>query len=152
MEKTLISHSIEETRDFARQRAREWLGLPIGKRAIVVALKGNLGSGKTLFVQSVADALGIREKILSPTFVIHKSYMFSDLEHCARTLHHIDCYRLEQEEDIPGFAWKEILADPRAIILIEWPERIKDVLPKDTIWLEFEVISETARKIHRSEH
>jgi len=107
------------------------------KKAIVIGLEGDLGSGKTTFVQGIAKGLGIKEKITSPTFVIMKKYDF---------LYHIDCYRIKSK-DLLELDFKEIIKQSGNIVVIEWAERIKKVLPKDVIWMKFEYLDKDKRKI-----
>jgi tRNA threonylcarbamoyladenosine biosynthesis protein TsaE len=126
--------------------------------AQVVALKGELGAGKTTFVQGVAKGLGVKERVLSPTFVIIKFYKLPAFAKASAgkqnskffALHHIDCYRIKNERDLLVLGWDKIVSDPKNIILIEWPERVRKILPKDTISISFKTIKTSkspARKI-----
>lgn len=132
------SHSLEETQKIAS----DFVGSLIPKaEAVVVGLYGNLGAGKTAFTKCVASSLGINETVTSPTFVIEKIYPIrtnsrkrltsngaSDFSH----LIHIDAYRLEKSEELLHLGWKEIITDPKNIILIEWPENVLDIMPEHT--------------------
>ena len=111
---------------------------PDRKQALILALKGNLGSGKTTLTQGLAKALGIKKRITSPTFVILKRF---------KNFYHIDCYRLRKPEEILELGFREIIANPKNIVVIEWPEKIKKLLPKQTIFLRFKFISEKQREI-----
>src|SRR3990167_1896539 len=109
------------------------------KPAIIIALSGNLGSGKTTFVQGFAKELGIKEIPKSPTFILMqifpippKSYKLK-----AKSLIHIDAYRLEKPKELIHLGLKEILRDPHNIVIIEWAEKVKALLPKDAIWISF---------------
>ncbi len=106
------------------------------KNALVFALTGDLGSGKTTFVQGFLKALGIRKKITSPTFVIFKRFKVKGLRF--KNIYHIDCYRIQKPNDLLILGLKEILNNPQNIVLIEWAEKVKRILPKNTIWLKFE--------------
>jgi len=108
------------------------------RHAQVVALKGELGSGKTTFVQGVAKGLGVRERVLSPTFVILKFYKLQTKNY--KLLYHIDCYRIKNKRDLLALGWDKIVSDPKNLVLIEWPERIQKILPKDTISISFKTI------------
>lgn len=131
--------------DFVANLPRE-----AGTRAYVVGLRGELGAGKTTFVQAVAKALGVREHVTSPTFVLATRY---ETEHPVfRHLVHMDAYRLSNgEADTVGF--NEFLSDPQALMLIEWPEHLPSAarFPEDAPVLSFETIDETTRKVTPAE-
>jgi len=114
----------------------------------VVALYGELGSGKTTFIQGFARGLGIKQRIVSPTFVfIRQYYLPSKIYH----LYHIDLYRIEKPEEAKGLGLEEILSDPNAIVAIEWAEKVSDILPEKRIDIKFEVLNENERKIITSD-
>ncbi|NQU82710.1 MAG: tRNA (adenosine(37)-N6)-threonylcarbamoyltransferase complex ATPase subunit type 1 TsaE [Parcubacteria group bacterium] len=146
MNKEYTTNSAIETQDLGKKFAGEILQKqqkePI-RGAVVLALKGELGSGKTTFLQGFAKGLGIEEKILSPTYVILKKFEISKQSN----FYHIDCYRIENEKDILELGFNEIISNPKNIIAIEWPERIKNVLPRNTLWLDFEFIDNNKREI-----
>lgn len=108
---------------------------PRADSATVVALAGELGAGKTSFVQGMAAALGVEESVTSPTFVIEKVYELAD-QKFARLIH-IDAYRLKDAHELETIGWDEISTDPGNIILIEWPERIPELLPADAARITF---------------
>ena len=121
------------------KRAAEWLikqGPLDG--AVVLALRGDLGSGKTTFIQGFAGGLGVKEKIISPTFVILKRF---------GNFYHIDCYRLGKPEEILPLDWQEIIANPRNIVAVEWPEKIEKFLPEETFFLNFKFINKNRREV-----
>ncbi|MBI2578066.1 MAG: tRNA (adenosine(37)-N6)-threonylcarbamoyltransferase complex ATPase subunit type 1 TsaE [Candidatus Wildermuthbacteria bacterium] len=122
------------------------LNLPLRRGALAVGLRGNLGSGKTTFVQGVAKVLGVQEKVLSPTFVIWKSYSVGTGSE-ARMFSHIDCYRTAAKEDLLALGWRETIKNPRHIIVIEWAEKIPQLLPEDAIVLSFSSTGEKSREI-----
>jgi tRNA threonylcarbamoyladenosine biosynthesis protein TsaE len=118
-----------------------------GDTAYVVGLRGNLGAGKTTFVQAVAKELGVKEAITSPTFVIAQSY---DIQHTIyKKLIHMDAYRLTPlEPDTIGFG--AALADPSNLILVEWPENLPTVIQREVAGmpvLKFETVDETTRRV-----
>lgn len=136
----IVSKSAKETQKVAGLLAIEMKMLR-GKKAVVVALTGDLGSGKTTFAQGFAEALGVKERVLSPTFVLMKIYRArcqrSGVKCYLKHLIHIDCYRLENSGDLPHLGFKDILLDKDAVILIEWADQIKRLLSRDTIWIKF---------------
>lgn len=129
---TYLSKSPKETKSIAEKLARKL------KSGAVLALIGDLGGGKTTFAQGFAKGLGIKEKILSPTFVIMKKF---------NNFYHIDCYRLKNERDLLDLGFKDILKDKKNVVLIEWPERIKKILPKRTIKVSFKFLNDKEREI-----
>ena len=136
MEKVFTTSSSTQTKKFAEKFAGR---VKNHEKALVIGLQGDLGSGKTTFVQGFAKGFGVKEKVLSPTFVIMKKY---------GTLYHIDCYRLENSKELLELGWDKIMSDPQNIILIEWPERVKDILPAEVIMVRFKTISQNKREIH----
>jgi tRNA threonylcarbamoyladenosine biosynthesis protein TsaE len=136
------THSTEETRDLAFDFVK---ALKSGERAVVVALNGDLGSGKTTFSQSVGEALGVREAVLSPTFIIEKIYELhrQPWQH----LIHIDAYRLNDPQELVNLGWKQIISKPENIILIEWAGKVESILPEGTIRITFTGVDETTREI-----
>lgn len=111
----------------------------INNNALVLVLSGDLGAGKTTFARGFIRSAGIRKKIASPTFVLIKNYKLRIKNYGNyKNIYHIDLYRLKTAKDILDLGLKEILENPRNIVLIEWPEIIKRYLPKGVIWVEFE--------------
>ena len=131
--KIFTSHSLDETRDIAKQ----WL-IDISNtyndpgEALVIGLSGHLGAGKTAFVKCIASELGIQGEITSPTFVLMKMYDvelkvqsgISKVEIPWKRLIHIDAYRLERREELEALNWEQLVADKNNLILIEWPEQV----------------------------
>lgn len=113
--------------------------------ATIVGLRGDLGSGKTAFVQCIAKILGITEHITSPTFVIIKNYTLYAKRYALLT--HIDAYRLENGEELKKLGFDELAKDRGNLIFIEWPENVKSIIPPDTIFIDFKFVNETAREI-----
>lgn len=120
-----ISNSTEETQKIASEFVSN---LSTKEKAVVCGLYGNLGAGKTSFTQAVAKELGVSENITSPTFVIEKIY---ELENKKFThLIHIDAYRLESSQELLSLGWEKIIDDKNNLILIEWPEKVADIMPE----------------------
>jgi len=127
-----ITHSTEETKRLAFEIAKNI------KPGDVIALYGDLGSGKTTFTGFLVESLGLKNRVQSPTFVIARKY---------GNINHIDLYRLGSEEDVENIGLKEMLDDKSSITIIEWPEIAERFLPKDTLKIYFEFIDEKTRKI-----
>ena len=117
-----LLNSAEETFFFGKEMATH---LP---QNAILALSGNLGAGKTTFVQGLAAGLGIQEQIQSPTFILLNLY---------NKLAHFDLYRLKTVEDFINLGFDEYFSAD-IICTIEWPQRIWDILPKQTIHIYFE--------------
>ncbi len=122
--------------------------LPQQSQATIIGLSGDLGSGKTTFVQAVARALGIAEPVTSPTFVLEKKYSIPPTAKSIFThLVHIDAYRLASPTELVTLGFSDITADSAALIFIEWPERLGDLFPPNTPTLFFNHADETTRTI-----
>ena len=145
-----LSQNAAKTKRIGENLARKILQNKSGrKKALVLGLIGDLGGGKTTFLQGFAKGFGIRERILSPTFVIMKKFQ---LFNCPivqlLNFYHIDCYRIQKPKEILALGWKEIINNPQNIIAVEWADKIKRHLPKDKIMITFEVIGKNRRKIY----
>lgn len=155
--KNFISFSPSQTKKFGEMLAREIWKNRRKKEGLILGLIGDLGGGKTTFVQGFAKGLGIKEKILSPTFVIIKKYELQKIKRqkerplgkkvLFRKLYHIDCYRLQNTKEILNLGFKKIISDRQNIIAAEWAEKIYQILPKDSIILKFHIEAEKKRKI-----
>lgn len=130
MEYKFTSHSEEETLELAQNFESEKFP------NMVICLNGELGSGKTLFVKGIANALGINESITSPTFTIVKEY---DGE---LPLYHFDVYRLDGNTDGVGI---EEYFNKNGVVVIEWANTIKDILPEERLEIKFKVVGENKR-------
>ena len=127
----ILSHSYEETIDLGRRFARQL------KKGSIVCLQGDLGTGKTVFAKGVAAGLGLDPKAVnSPTFVLMNHYA------AKLPLYHFDLYRLEKPEELASVNFDEYLYG-NGISLIEWPERLGDLLPKNHWLVELQ---------HKNEH
>jgi tRNA threonylcarbamoyladenosine biosynthesis protein TsaE len=107
--------------------------------AIVLALHGDLGAGKTTFMQHLARTLGVTETVVSPTFVIMKHYQLTDTQSFT-DLYHLDAYRIEAEEEMAPLGFARLLAEPTALVAIEWAERVAQLLPPQTLHLTFTLV------------
>ena len=130
------------------QVAREVLKGGAGSTATVLGLSGDLGAGKTTFTQALAGILGVKESVTSPTFVIEKVYDLTEPHLFGfKKLIHIDAYRLDSGTELLSLGFKELLEDQNNLIIVEWPERVADVLPQGTKILKFTFINETTREV-----
>lgn len=138
----VISRSLAET----RKAAKEFITTATGGRrrdsALVVALLGDLGAGKTAFVQQLAFELGVVESVTSPTFVIEKVYALPGGASFSRLIH-IDAYRLTTKEELLHLGWDEISKDPGNIICIEWPSNVSGILQAGAVIIDCAFVDET---------
>ncbi len=141
----ILSKSLKETAEIAEGFLEKVSMNFYEDEASVVGLYGDLGSGKTTFTQSVAKLLGIKEDITSPTYVIEKIYDISYKDF--KRLIHIDAYRLESPKELLTLEWNHIVKDPHNLILIEWPEKVAEILPENHTKICFKFVSENEREI-----
>jgi len=143
-----LSKSSSQTKKIGENLAKKFLRTS-KRKALVVALEGDLGGGKTTFLQGLAKGLGIKKKILSPTFVIMRRFQIpkGKISSQFQYFYHIDCYRIKKSKDILVLGFEEIISDPKNIVGIEWADRIKKILPKDRIFLKFQFVNKNKRKI-----
>lgn len=115
------------------------------KNGAVLALQGPLGAGKTTFIQGFAQGLGIKDRLISPTFVLMRQYTLPKSTY--GKLFHLDLYRLDSLQQIKNLGIEEVLSNPQNIVLIEWAEKIAKVLPKKTVWIKLKPLSYEEREI-----
>jgi len=137
--------NLKQMQETAEHFLRKCSATPTKNSATVIALYGDLGSGKTTFVQFIGKILEVSEKVNSPTFVISKNYPLKNQQW--KNMIHIDAYRLNGKSDIKNIGLEEQVKNPENIIFIEWPEVIWKKLPKNFLKVELEYISENERKI-----
>jgi tRNA threonylcarbamoyladenosine biosynthesis protein TsaE len=111
------------------------------KNGDVVCLQGDLGAGKTTLVQGLAQGWGSLDPVSSPTFIIVNVYRRPD----DGQLYHMDAYRLESAPEAAELDLDEMLA--QGSVLVEWPERIQEILPDDHMWISFEYVAEENRQM-----
>ncbi len=149
-----ITHSAQETQKLGQAfgnnlietRLRQgYSGKSREASATIIALYGELGSGKTTFVQGLAKSLGLPDRIVSPTFIISKKYTMINLPW--DNFYHIDCYRLDQTADLTDLGFSDIFADTQVVAVVEWAEKIEHLLPAETIRIYFKQIDDRKRKI-----
>ena len=145
--KSTLSKTPSQTKVLGKDLAKEILETKTKNKAFVLWLKGDLGGGKTTFLQGLAKGLEVKEKITSPTFVIIKRFPLSG--YCFKNFFHIDCYRVNNEKEIIDLGLKDIIGNPKNIVAIEWADKIEKLLPKNTLTLNFDFINRTTRKIKR---
>lgn len=149
--KRFVSNNPEESRKIAYGFAKEILARKRQENtALVLALCGELGSGKTVFAQAFAEALGVKEKIKSPTFIIFrksKLNLSTGGQNKLKYFYHFDVYRINNEKEILNLGWEEIISDPQNIVLVEWADKIEKILPKKRVKINFKHLIRDKREI-----
>ena len=146
---TFLTTNFSQTRALGKALAESVLFYFKTKRdkALLLALVGDLGGGKTTFSQGFARGLGVKEKILSPTFVIIRKYKIKKKKTAFKFFFHIDCYRVKGPEELFSLGFNEIISNPENIVAIDWAERARKVLPKNILTLNFEFTDKDTRRI-----
>ncbi|MBU4298729.1 tRNA (adenosine(37)-N6)-threonylcarbamoyltransferase complex ATPase subunit type 1 TsaE [Patescibacteria group bacterium] len=151
-----LTDNPSQTKKLGERLAKKILMAYPKKTAKVFGLEGNLGSGKTTFLQGFAKGLGIKQKILSPTFIIMRKFEIRNPKSETnskfqfpkfQTFYHIDCYRIEQLKEVLDLGFREIVKNPQNIVAIEWADRIRKILPKTTLMLKFKFLDKNKRLI-----
>lgn len=145
MSTEFLTTSPDQTQKLGENLAKDILMAKPLKKAKIVGLVGDLGGGKTTFLQGFAKGLGIKEKILSPTFIIIRRINLAYRQ--AGNFYHIDCYRIKDSGELLSLGFEKIISNPKNIVVVEWADRIRKILPKETIWLNFKFINAKTRKI-----
>lgn len=142
---TRVIQDIAVLREFVRELLEKLKEREHNSSAVVLALSGDLGAGKTALTKILAGELEIEEPITSPTFVIMKRYETGD-EHFTELVH-IDAYRIEALDEMRVLGFHEILTEAGVIVCIEWAERVKDVLPPDAVHIHVDINDDFSRTI-----
>jgi len=132
------SHSEGQT-----QRLGMRLGTVLPRHALI-ALQGPLGAGKTQFARGVGMGWGAEQLLRSPTFTLIQEHRRAQDN---AVLYHIDLYRIESDAELLTLGLEDALSDEDGIAIIEWPERIADLIPPDAIYVRFEIMDETHRQL-----
>ena len=134
-----ITNSADDTRMVGENFAKKL------KPGDFIALFGELGGGKTTFTQGLVRGLGIKKRIISPTFIILREYKIPDN---TGNFYHIDLYRINIEEhEVPELGLDDIINEKKDIVLVEWAEKMGDNLPKNRWEVNFEYIDDDKRQI-----
>ena len=140
MKNKLTLSSLEDTKKLGQELAKEILKRK-GEAAFVVFLDGDLGTGKTTLVKEIIFALGVKEKVKSPTFTIIEPYELNN-----ENIYHVDLYRIIDPSELEIIGLGEYLNESNAIIFIEWPEKSYGYLKKFDLKISLKHLSENERK------
>lgn len=135
----ILLQSPKETKELASKVAKNL------KPGDILALYGDLGSGKTTFTRFLVEALGFSSRVQSPTFIVARRYT-KDSEGI-KVINHIDLYRLHSKEEVSDLGLSELFNEDEAITIIEWPELLEEILPKTAKKFCFEYLEEGVRKV-----
>ena len=141
----IISDSSEKTKKVGEMLAKTALKTK-PEKALVFAFNGELGSGKTTFIQGFAEGLGVKDNVLSPTFNIFKRFEIKKNKFF-KNLFHFDCYRIIRKNEILDLGFREIVDNSENIVVIEWADKIKKILPLRMFIVEIDVMEEGKRVI-----
>ena len=141
----IVTKSAVETKKMAAVLGVELKSERNKNIALIIALEGNLGSGKTTFIQGLAEGMAVQENVLSPTFLILKQFPLA-LGHY-KNLYHIDAYRLKNPEEMIELGFEDLINDPENIIVIEWADKMQKILPRGIIRIRFDNLGGNKRKI-----
>ncbi|MDC3150915.1 tRNA (adenosine(37)-N6)-threonylcarbamoyltransferase complex ATPase subunit type 1 TsaE [SAR86 cluster bacterium] len=140
MKNKLTLSSLEDTKKLGQELAKEILKRK-GEASFVVFLDGDLGTGKTTLVKEIIFALGVKEKVKSPTFTIIEPYELNN-----ENIYHVDLYRIIDPTELEIIGLREYLNESKAIIFIEWPEKSYGYLKKFDLKISLKHLSENERK------
>jgi tRNA threonylcarbamoyladenosine biosynthesis protein TsaE len=140
----ILTKSERETKKIGEILAKEVLKANL-KGPFILALEGELGGGKTTFLKGFAKGLGIKEKILSPTFILFRKFQIPNSKF--QNFYHIDCYRIEKPREILDLGFREIVSNPENVVAIEWADRIRQIIPRQALWLKFKIPNKNQRQI-----
>lgn len=119
---------------------------PEDRSATLVTLSGELGAGKTAFVQAVAAVLGVEGPITSPTFVIAKVYLLPEGQEFERLIH-IDAYRLSSIGELNAIGFGEMVSNPKNLVMVEWPEQVGGLAEHASLNILIEPLPDGSRQI-----
>lgn len=138
--KKFISESSSQTQAIAKLLSEEVIG------GEVICLSGDLGAGKTTFAQGFLQGIGADGPFTSPTFGIMKEYKLKSNKQNLGSVYHIDAYRINSE-DIIDLGWKDFAGSKNCVIIVEWAEKIRTIIPKNALWIHFKLKDENVREI-----
>lgn len=140
MEEHYTTYSAEETRSLGKKLATE---IVLGT---LFCLRGDLGTGKTTFTQGFLEGIGAERPFVSPTFVIMKQYDLLKPLNGIERIYHVDAYRVETK-DFETIGFSEWCEDKKGTVILEWPERVAELLPKKRTEITFKSVSQNEREI-----
>ena len=135
MERVVVTETPEETEQVGVELAGQL------RAGDVVALVGELGSGKTTLVKGIARGLFVREAVTSPSFLIARTYQGK------LPLHHLDAYRISSPSELDEVGLRELLPPEEGVTVVEWADKIAATIPPGSIWIQLEYLGQNRRKL-----
>lgn len=112
-------------------------------QAVIIFLQGDLGAGKTTFTKALAEALGVKDTVLSPTFILKKVYQSHDVRF--KTLVHVDAYRFDTQEEAKVLKLEHDIEEPHSLLVIEWPDKLPTL--RSDVAITLEVVDDVTREV-----
>jgi tRNA threonylcarbamoyladenosine biosynthesis protein TsaE len=142
-EEIIITNNKDETAVLAERLAKTLKG------GDFLAFYGDLGAGKTTFIQGLAKGLGIEKRIISPTFIIMRHYALKPKTENIKlkNFYHVDLYRTQSKHDLLGIGLDQIIQDENNIVALEWSEKMGNLMPKKRIEIKLKYLSDNQREI-----
>lgn len=138
--KKFITENPNQTKSLGKLLAEEVSG------GEIICLSGDLGAGKTTFTQGFLEGIGAEGPFTSPTFNILKEYTLPTTHYKLRAVCHIDAYRIS-EEDLENIGWKDFAGNKKTVTIVEWAEKIREIIPREALWIHFKWIDENKRTV-----
>ncbi len=135
MERVVITEGPEETVRLGEELAQAL------RPGDVVALVGELGSGKTTLVKGIAQGLFVKEPVISPSFLLARSYRGR------MPLHHLDAYRVNSPEELVEVGLLELLPPEEGVTVVEWADRVEELIPPGSLWVHLEHLDQDRRRL-----
>src|SRR6056297_1491552 len=141
----IVTNNVKETQKIGQKIGQIIKNISLNlDTALVISLEGDLGGGKTSFMQGFARGLSLDQKILSPTFIICRQYELS--ESSFESLYHCDYYRLDQEEN-KEVGFDSFFSNPKNLVVVEWGNKIKPMIPEQSLTIKFDFKEKEKRVI-----
>lgn len=141
----IITKSAQSAKNFGKQLTDSLKG------GEILALVGDLGSGKTTFVQGLAEGFGISSNVISPTFILMREYECKSKKQNSKckNLYHVDLYRLEDDvkAELKNLGIMDLWEKKENIVVIEWADKAREFMPKNTRWIEFKSLEDDQKRI-----
>lgn len=145
MKSVFQTKSSKETKNLAKKVAKAL------RPGDVVALNGDLGGGKTTFTKGLAEACGVAEPITSPTFMLSRVFKLTSGINsgspAASHFYHFDVYRLESSQELIDIGFVDIVDDKNSIVVVEWADKVENLIPEDAIKIKFSFVDDKTREI-----